>query len=482
MRCQDVRRELSAYLGGELIDAEAQNMKEHLLICPSCSRELVAVQALEKDLKAGFEKIDSPTWKLGPWVIRQAAALSGKERARRREWVAGLSTGQAHASHSRGGPGKRFLGKFAFRAVTLAAVLTLLLFVFWPQVVRVSAQVPTVGDWVRMKVYKDAGIAWAYEHGYVSEHPVSASRNGVTLTILGIVADPVQTTVIYLLEGTDESPLIDIKTVGGGLIAYSWFSQQVKTPLGIVGMVHFDPLPEGEQHLKIETKQFGFAMDLTVSREPVSRVAREHELDFVQTVGKAKLRVSRLIYTPAQVRAEFYITSSASTWVYDVYPIPDMFLVDGRGNRIPVERRWLKISGKEYKGYVEFNRPQDDRNLSLLIGDWNILESAQIAFTREDVGKGLTVAGTDLTLISWERNGPVWGSEEILELQIKGDERIQDLIKLKADNFTPTILKERYNGNIAVGFKTDRDPLIITADFAYFFIPGNWEIPLPAVE
>lgn len=479
MRCQDVRRELSAYLGGELIDAEAQNMKEHLLICTSCSRELVAVQALEKDLKAGFEKIDSPTWKLGPWVIRQAAALSGKERARRRDWVAGLSTGQAHASHSRGGPGKRFLGKFAFRAVTLAAVLTLLLFVFWPQVVRVSAQVPTVGDWVRMKVYKDAGIAWAYEHGYVSEHPVSASRNGVTLTILGIVADPIQTTVIYLLEGTDESPLIDIKTVGGGLIAYSWFSQQVKTPLGIVGMVHFDPLPQGKQQLKVETKQLGLSIEMAVTREPVSRVAREYDLDFVQTVGKAKLRVNRFVYTPAQVRVEFNIISSAYPWRS---PIPDMFLVDGSGNRIPVERTWVKASGKEYAGYVEFNRPHNDRNLSLLIFNWNVSESAEIAFAKGDVGKELTVAGSALTLVSWERNGPVWGSEDILELQVKGDERIYGLSKWKVDNYSPSVLEERYNGNFAVGFRLTKDPMIVTANIAQIFIPGNWEIPLPAVE
>ena len=486
MRCQDVRLELPAYLGGELTAAAARTVKEHLLVCPACSREFVAVQAVERDLKAGLEtpSLDSGNW--GPWVSIRAAELSQEEMNRRREWVAGLSADQASAPQSlKRGTRKTMFTRTGFKAVALTAVLAVLLFAFFPQVVRASAQVPFLGDWVRQLIFKDAGLAWAYEHGYISKHQDTVSKDGFKLTILGTVADPIQTTVIFLVEGTDEIPPIGLWSATSEIFTlYSWTNQQANTPLGFLGMVHTDPLPPGEQQLKMEVKELGLTIDIPVTRELVSRASQEYTLDFEETVGEATLKVHRLIYTPTQIKVEYNVFSSDYVAHSNQFPAPDMFLVDGKGKRMQETRSTVISGNNNWKGYYIFNRPRNMHNLSLFISGWAITQPVDLSFTPGDVGKELSVAGSTLTLVSWERNGPVWGSEDILELQIKSDGWIQDLAEWEVDALARPTMQRKVNGNLAVGFTVPDDftPKKITARLAHVVVPDNWEIPLPAAE
>ncbi|HCX79175.1 MAG TPA: hypothetical protein DG577_07165, partial [Firmicutes bacterium] len=79
--------------------------------------------------------------------------------------------------------------------------------------------------------------------------------------------------------------------------------------------------------------------------------------------------------------------------------------------------------------------------------------------------------------------GPVWGSEDILELQIKSVGWIQDLAEWEVDALARPTMQRNVNGNLAVGFTVpDCTPKIITARLAHLFVPGNWEIPLPDAE
>ena len=480
MRCKDVRPELPAYLGEELSADAAKAVKEHLLACPACSREFVAVQAAERDLKAGLEAISPANGNLGHWVSRKAAALSSEEIIRRREWVAGISADRTSARGTR----KPMLSRPGFKAVALTAVLAVLLFAFFPQVVRAFAQVPFLGDWVRQLVLKDVGLAWAYEHGYISKHQETVSKNGCKLTILGTVADPIQTTVIFLLEGMDEIPPIGLWSATGELYSlYSWTDQQANTPLGFLGMVHTDPLPPGGQVLKMEVNELGLTIDIPVTRELIGRASREYILDFEETVGEATLKIHRLTYTPTQIKVEYNVFSSGYVAHSNQFPAPDMFLVDGKGNRMQ-ETRSMVISGNNnWKGYNIFNRPRNTHNLSLFISDWAITQPVDLAFTPGDVGKELSVAGSTLTLVSWEMNGPVWGSEDILELQIKCDGWIQDLAEWEVDALARPTMQRKVNDNLAVGFTVpDCTPKIITARLAHLFVPGNWEILLPDAE
>jgi hypothetical protein len=329
-------------------------------------------------------------------------------------------------------------------------------------------------------VIKDAGLAWAYEHGYINEHLETASKDGVKLTILGAVTDPIQTTIIYLLEGREKPELDIYSTNWDNLPLYSLSSQQVKTPLGILELVYTDPLPAGAQQLRVVLKDPGLAMDIDVTRDSVSQVSREYKLDFEETVGDVTLKLKRIIYTPTQARVDFSV--KGCFFDQGVFPIPNTLLMDGNGISAAEGSRVGSQSNYYWEICDIFSYPGNMRDLSLVICDWEFLIPVDFDFTPEDVGKEVAVAGSTMTLVAWERNGPVWGSEDILELHFKPDGLIRGVAKWRVDGFILPTMQESYKGNIVVGFRLPRDSKRVTASSIHFFVPGNWEIPLPGTE
>ncbi len=108
MRCRKIQKNLSAYLAGELAQRETERVREHLLACPGCARELAELEELYKKLdrlediqpSPGFEaqfwrkvketrqaKEPEPSrqflpgpfwtfnWKFGNWKLGLSAAL-----------------------------------------------------------------------------------------------------------------------------------------------------------------------------------------------------------------------------------------------------------------------------------------------------------------------------------------------------------------------------------------------------------------------
>lgn len=58
--CQEIRRRLDAYVDGELADAEARAVEEHLAACERCAEQLAFERALLDGLKRRLRDADVP--------------------------------------------------------------------------------------------------------------------------------------------------------------------------------------------------------------------------------------------------------------------------------------------------------------------------------------------------------------------------------------------------------------------------------------
>ena len=173
---------------------------------------MVVLQQLERRLRQNLE-----SWAGAEGMVKtsllaglqeKAAALSPEEIREKRAFAASVAGAGWREEKNRSAAGKqperrkRPLQSLPAGLSALAALATIAMLVFfWPQAVKATTRLPLVGTWVQELVLRDAGLSWAYDNGFMENSQVSVSREGITLTVLGTVADPVQTTVIYLLDG-----------------------------------------------------------------------------------------------------------------------------------------------------------------------------------------------------------------------------------------------------------------------------------------
>jgi hypothetical protein len=98
MRCRKTQRNLSAYLAGELGHRKTERVREHLLTCSTCARELEDLEKLNKRLDRLEGVVPSPSFEERFW--RKVKETKKPESAPRRfpgpgwtlNWKWGLST------------------------------------------------------------------------------------------------------------------------------------------------------------------------------------------------------------------------------------------------------------------------------------------------------------------------------------------------------------------------------------------------------
>ena len=174
---------------------------------------------------------------------------------------------------------------------------------FRSTMVRGSVDLPGIGVYIQEFALRHVGLQWAFDNGYMQGTVDQVSKNGVTLKILGVIADPVETTIIYLLQGVDESAIkesgtnVYIPRVDGEG-AGSWTSKPVATSVGFVGTSHTKALPNSTGTIEVEVRlPSGSKMGLTipVSREEISKLAEEVELNFAETIEGITVKASKVV-------------------------------------------------------------------------------------------------------------------------------------------------------------------------------------------
>ncbi len=309
----------------------------------------------------------------------------------------------------------------------LAAALLLLLMA--PIAVNGAVDFPGVGRWIQQAVLRDSGLSWAYENGYIEGTMAQTSLDGLTLRILGVVADPVQTTVIYLLQGVEAAargganniPSVSITSVDGEGVA-SWTRPGNSTLFGQVGIVSTGPLTEDTSTLEVSLMSGGTSrLSLTIAahREELSRLASVTHLDALVRLEGIDVVGQSLTVTPSQVVVEYTITGGQFTQGM----IPEdmlLSLVTDSGCEIRASSSHGTMrDGTRYMRTV-FDRPADLSGAKLVIPVMAQFQEAQVAWSLAD---GTLISGRADSVIlqnvshnagqlqfemAIDRNGDIW--------------------------------------------------------------------------
>ncbi len=522
MQCSDIVNELSALKSGELSAELAQEVRQHLSVCPVCRQAWDEIGAIEQRLEAEPANWREPGPGFTPVTLdglRQRAALLSQAQADVLcRGVAALEPQDAvgRQAHHTGLNAKWWYRWRRQLVATAAACLIMILFL--PQVIMASIDLPGVGPLIQRVVLQYAGLSWAYDNGYIQGTVAQVSKDGVTLRVLGIVADPIQTAVIYLVQGVEapkpapEKPTpasrVDqtdpIPAVGSGFTVTvarldgegTWSSSDrpLWTQLGYVGVLQTAPLPAADGTLEVELRLPGkdktpLGLILPVTREAVSKLAQELPIDFAQTVDGITVAGKRMVLTPALVMVEY--TIQGGHVVYGETP-PEMSIslessgeptansgVGGYGSGTLVDGVW--------HSRAIFTRPTSMDNLRLSIPwlakdlpvnlSWPLEQSdgklvalgipVQVASRLEGDGK-VTVE------LSWSLNDR-FGNLSGLEI-LDADGRVLERSLRESGTYT---LEETRHERYSYQFSAQSQPTTLRITTAEQNVNGQWVIPIP---
>ncbi len=201
---------------------------------------------------------------------------------------------------------KRWVGVAA--AVAAAVTITLM----GPTLVSVAADLPWIGPYIARMAAHDEGAHWAEQRGYLAPVIASASDNGYTLRVEGVLADPARTIIYYSVEGPElKDPMMPPTTEVGfdpeRSLAHSGRHEVVDGKL--IGEITTAPLPgpTGTVYLRgreINGVTGNWSLSFDVSRTDLSGLAREYPVDQHWQGEGYDLRITRLLIAPTQTTVE----------------------------------------------------------------------------------------------------------------------------------------------------------------------------------
>lgn len=411
MRCADVRPLLAAYLQDALGDGERRPVEAHLEGCRACAAELAGLVRTERQVARGLQA----------WAAAGTPAV---------DLAAGLEQRLADVpARVAGRPRRRRL--WPSLAAAAAAVLALIL--TFPRWAGAASEWPVVGPWIQEVILSNAGLRWAYEHDLIAGTLARDAHDGIELKVLGVLADPAQTSVIYEVTGLPPDPSdgeqaepvrahdglfwsppprtghpgVFIPRVNGQGTASST-PMAVRTPLGLVGTTFTYPLETEEAVLTVSLDYQGksWSVDVPVSRAPLGRYTREVPAGLSQTIGEVTVTVERVFYTPAQTIVEYVLTRppfhGSTIWNNNRWS-PHVETADGR---------------KLYGDGNSLGRYRDDGRQVERLGFPATAESATLVFPGLVRGEPASLewplapgeqvqehAGTAIRLSRWQRDG-----------------------------------------------------------------------------
>lgn len=402
--------------------------------------------------------------------------------------------------------------KPAWKKWIAGVAAALLLFSLAPTAVRGAVDIPGLGVWIQQVALRDTGLEWAFEHGYMQGTVAQISKNGVKLRVLGVVADPVQTTVIYLIQGVDMSandspakpirvgdepptgpqrqqPGVVIRTVNGQG-ASSWYDSPLRTPIGLVGTTHTRPLVEstGELELQLLLPDGSHAsLTLEVSREEVSRLSQEYALNLSQEVDGTVVTVHKAVITPSQLAVEYTLHNGHSVQG----AIPEEF------RRRLVQNRDTILSSKGDGSYVDgqwlmrdiFARPRTLTDLSYVIPalsqtveaslEWDTAEDQALAYY-EDTSVTLkrfsqSAAGVNIEL-QWKQHNGLWNLKGFELTDAAGKVHVLGLSGSTGTYWSPG--QDNYTLGYTFELPDNFAPVSLRATSVEKVIAGNWTFAL----
>ncbi len=299
MFCRFVSSNLLAYHYEELSAFAMRLIRRHLAGCQQCQKAYEQLASFDTELHNLAVVSDVPA-DAGTFsaLVGMLEDVTESEAIFRQTRVKQTSSRPA-------------LPKLRMAAVTACALICLLLLPgVMPQVMVSFADVPVIGEWIQRAVVQDAGLKWAYDNGYVLQDPIKLRQGEYEMTILGYVADPVQTAVITLVNGPNlrknngESLYHVLLGVPGSAC---WGHAPLITPLGELHVVYASPLPSGGSEVAVEmrmNRETLFSHQLFITPEPIAKASTEQPLMIAYENERYSYSIDRLIATPSQYMLE----------------------------------------------------------------------------------------------------------------------------------------------------------------------------------
>lgn len=320
MYCKFICRRLPEYVDGSLSQLMSSLVDRHLEHCLECRTALFELTAVRGQMHSLVPEaiIEPVSDRIVKNSLARAKNLSAEEIAERQQLASSCL------------PQDKLVGHRP-RRWALVIVAAVLLFVFLvpsikPFALRAAADIPILGPWARKVVLTDAGLSWAWQNGYVLPAPIVLEQAGYKLTVVGYLADPIQTSLIYLVDGPGLDDSLDehqnLCEVGllGASSAYTGVTSPIRTPLGILRVAYTNAVaPEGEQMI-VYLKAGGdrASTKLWVTPKQVASISSEQVVDRTVTVGDAELTLHRIVRTPAQLMLELWGKADFRVTMYPI--------------------------------------------------------------------------------------------------------------------------------------------------------------------
>lgn len=193
------------------------------------------------------------------------------------------------------------------------ALLAVTCLVLKPLAMRAATGMPGLGPWAKKAILREAGFEWLYRDGHLLEEPVKLERDGFELTVLGYLADPLQTSLVYALEGPGSAEGLDsfvgkagVSFTGAGGVSGLWRSYPLATPLGVLFVQQGDPI-SGETKINVEMcGESGppAVAQMAVVPATAVTVSADRIIEQTQSSNGCSVTLHRLLRTPAIMTVE----------------------------------------------------------------------------------------------------------------------------------------------------------------------------------
>lgn len=302
-----------------------------------------------------------------------------------------------------------------------AAALAFTANLTFPHWAGAAAGWPLVGPAVTEIIMKDAGLKWAYDMGLIQGSVAQVTEGSVKVKILGIVADPGRTMLMYQITGyqparrdpnakpipasqsllsepyRDEVPSVFITAVNGEAAGSS--NKPFHTPLGQFGTVSTLPLPTETAKLTVSVSINGKVthLELEASRKATNEFSREVAVDQTKTIDGVTITVDSVVFTPAETVLRYRVEKpvyygGASCMNYDCVPYLE---VDGEK---------VRYHHRTGSGAYLLSFPATSGPVKFVVPNEYVGQPADLVWPLKE-GAVQEIAGTAVTLTGFEQQG-----------------------------------------------------------------------------
>lgn len=237
MQCERIRRELPAFVRGDLPPRERAEIEDHLSTCPLCTEEAVAMKGLGETIQHGLKQwVDAGEC---PPAVVARIEVHIRSAVRRPWW----RTWQSSAG-----------------LVAAAAAVFLVLLGARPEYAEQMASVPLLGSLAAQFITPDLNVQVAAlsTESVVQQKPrrvidldVSGTKDGVILTLQKVEIADAFTRLLYVVRGTTLDKQVaatayepQLSGPNGAIRLRSYSATQRKDYIQFAA--YFDPIPAGQ--------------------------------------------------------------------------------------------------------------------------------------------------------------------------------------------------------------------------------------------